>query len=142
MHCAWHVAWPYIPFVTVGQLVRHLACEVIAPVLPWQVLSIEVDDCSYCLTPPTLAMDDIVLWKLRPLASPLLVRARVTQFGGGSPRRLTLRRWAVAPRGTAPRDLSPGSEMRSQDDQLTAFSCSAGDSGSEPEQTGRRLRSA
>jgi len=138
-HCAWHVAWPYIPFVTVGQLLCHLAREVIGPVLPWQVLSIEVDDCSYCLTPPTLAMDDVVLWKLRPLASPLLVRARVTQVGGGIPRRLALRQWAVAPRETAPRDLSLGGDTGSQDDQFTAFSCSAGDSDSEPEQTGRRL---
>jgi len=141
MHCAWHVAWPYIPFVTVGQLLRHLACEVIAPVLPWQVLSIEVDDCAYCLTPPTLAMDDIVLWKLRPLASPLLVRARVTQSGDASPRRLTLRQWAVAPRGTARRDLSPVSVTGSQEDHLTAFSFSTGSSDSEPERTGQRWRS-
>ena len=140
-YCAWHVAWPFIPFVTVGQLLRHLTCEVIAPVLPWQVLSIEVDDCSYSLTPPTLAMDDLVLWKLRPLASPLLVRARVTQSGDASPRRLSLRQWAIAPRGIAHRDLSPASEACSQEDRLTAFSCSTGSSDSEPERTGRRGRS-
>jgi len=135
--CAWHVAWPYIPFVTIGQLLHHLASEVIAPVRPWQVLSIEVDGYSCCLTPPTLTMDDVVLWKLRPCASPLLVRARVTQLGDGSPRRLVLRRWAVAPRGLPRLDVLVRSEESSQEELLTAFSCSSNDTDSEPEWTGR-----
>ena len=134
---AWHVVWPYIPFVTVGQLLRHLASEVIAPVLPWQVLSIEVDGYSCRLTPPTLTMDEVILWKLRPSASPLLVRARVTQLGDGYSRRLALRRWAVAPRGPARTDLSPRREDSSQEELLTAFSCSSNDTDSEPEWTGR-----
>jgi len=132
---AWHVAWPYIPFATVGQLLQHLASEVIAPVCPWQVLSIEVDGYSCCLTPPTLTMDDVVLWKLRPRASPLLVRARVTQLGDGIPRRLALRRWAVAPRGPPRRNALVCSEESSQEELLTAFSCSSNDTDSEPEWT-------
>jgi len=140
-HRAWHVAWPYIPFVTVEHLLSHLAGEVISPVRPWQVLSIEVDGRSYCLTPPTPAMEDVILWKLRPLAEPLLVRARLTQVGGGCPQRLTLRQWAAPPRRAPRRCLSPVSEARSLEDQATAFSCSTGDSDSEPEQTGRWWRS-
>jgi len=139
-HRAWHLAWPYVPFVTVEQLLCHLACDVICPVRPWQVLSIEVDGRSYCLTPPTLAMEDVILWKLRPQAAPLMVRARLTQVGGGCPQRLALRQWAVPPRRAPRRELSPVSEASSREDQLTAFSYSSADSNSAPEQTGRQRR--
>jgi len=76
--CGWRVTWPFIPFATVGLLVRHLAGKILRPIPLECHLSFLIDGQVYCLVPPTQGMDEVCLYTLRPRDPALHVYVRVT----------------------------------------------------------------